>query len=123
MIDHVSLAVRDLAASAAAYEKFLTPLGLRRVVERPGSVGFGKTYPELWLNERKSGTPLPADRWQNLTTPTQVMVGGKSPTWLQHSTRQLADVLPNASHRLIPGQTHNVKARSLAGPLEEFFGH
>ena len=61
MIDHVSLAVRDLAKSAAAYEQILAALGMRRVVERTGSVGFGKTYPELWLNERKSGTPLPAD--------------------------------------------------------------
>ncbi len=61
MIDHVSLAVRDLAASASAYEKFLTPLGLRRLVERAGSAGFGKTYPELWLNERKSVAPLPVD--------------------------------------------------------------
>jgi catechol 2,3-dioxygenase-like lactoylglutathione lyase family enzyme len=61
MIDHVSLAVRNLAASAAAYERILTALGMRRVVERAGSVGFGKTYPELWLNERRSGAPLPAD--------------------------------------------------------------
>ena len=61
MIDHVSLAVRDLTASAAAYERILTALGMRCVVERAGSVGFGKTYPELWLNERKSGATLPAD--------------------------------------------------------------
>ena len=61
MIDHVSLAVRDLAASAAAYEKFLTPLGMQRVVARAGSVGFGKTYPELWLNARPAGSPMPAD--------------------------------------------------------------
>ena len=61
MIDHVSLAVRDLAASASAYERILSALGMRRVVERAGSVGFGKTYPELWLNERKAGAPLPAD--------------------------------------------------------------
>jgi catechol 2,3-dioxygenase-like lactoylglutathione lyase family enzyme len=61
MIDHVSIAVRDLAASAAAYEKFLTPLGMRRVVERAGSVGFGKTYPELWLNARPAGPRLPPD--------------------------------------------------------------
>ena len=61
MIDHVSLAVRNLAASAAAYERILGALGMRRVVERVGSVGFGKTYPELWLNERRSGAPLPAD--------------------------------------------------------------
>ena len=61
MIDHVSLAVRDLAASAAAYERILAALGMRRVVERVGSVGFGKTYPELWLNERKGSAPLPVD--------------------------------------------------------------
>jgi catechol 2,3-dioxygenase-like lactoylglutathione lyase family enzyme len=61
MIDHISLAVRDLARSASAYEKILATLGLRRVVERAGSIGFGKTYPELWLNERKAGTPLPTD--------------------------------------------------------------
>ncbi|HKX09153.1 MAG TPA: VOC family protein [Stellaceae bacterium] len=61
MIDHVSLAVRDLAASAAAYERILAALGMRRVVERVGSVGFGKTYPELWLNERKGGAPRPTD--------------------------------------------------------------
>ena len=61
MIDHVSIAVRDLAASAAAYERFLTPLGMRRVVERAGSVGFGKTYPELWLNARPAGPRMAAD--------------------------------------------------------------
>ena len=52
MIDHVSLAVRDLVASAEAYERILAPLGLVRLVERSGAVGFGKRYPELWLNRR-----------------------------------------------------------------------
>jgi catechol 2,3-dioxygenase-like lactoylglutathione lyase family enzyme len=61
MIDHVSLAVRDLMTSAAVYEKFLAPLGMKRVVERAGSIGFGKTYPEIWLNARPAGHPLPAD--------------------------------------------------------------
>ena len=61
MIDHVSIAVRGLAATAAAYERFLTPLGMRRVVERAGSVGFGKTYPELWLNARPAGPRMPGD--------------------------------------------------------------
>ena len=61
MIDHVSIAVRDLAASAAAYERILAPLGLKRVVERAGSVGFGKAYPEFWLNERAAGARMPGD--------------------------------------------------------------
>ena len=59
MIDHVSLPVRDLAASAAFYERLLAPLGYRKLVERPTTVGFGKKYPELWLNVRADMAPAP----------------------------------------------------------------
>ena len=52
MIDHVSIPVRDLATSALFYERVLTPLGYKRLVERPASIGFGKKYPEFWLNLR-----------------------------------------------------------------------
>jgi len=53
LIDHISIAVRDLAASRDAYAAILAPLGLRMLVERPRTVGFGKTYPEFWLNLRE----------------------------------------------------------------------
>jgi catechol 2,3-dioxygenase-like lactoylglutathione lyase family enzyme len=58
MIDHVSIPVRDLAASAAFYDRLLAPLGYRRIAERPTTIGFGKKYPEFWLNLRAS---MPAD--------------------------------------------------------------
>jgi catechol 2,3-dioxygenase-like lactoylglutathione lyase family enzyme len=61
MIDHISIAVRDLQASAATYERILAPLGLKRVVAREGSVGFGKAYPEFWLNARPADGPAPAN--------------------------------------------------------------
>lgn len=61
MIDHVSIAVRDLAASAALYEAILAPLGLARLVQRPATVGFGKRYPEFWLNLRQGLAPVPTD--------------------------------------------------------------
>ncbi len=61
MIDHVSIAVRDLAASAALYERVLAPLGLTKLVERPATVGFGKRYPEFWLNARPDLAPVPGD--------------------------------------------------------------
>jgi catechol 2,3-dioxygenase-like lactoylglutathione lyase family enzyme len=54
MIDHVSIGVRDLAACARFYEAVLAPLGYARMIERPGTVGFGKKYPDFWLNERKA---------------------------------------------------------------------
>jgi catechol 2,3-dioxygenase-like lactoylglutathione lyase family enzyme len=61
MIDHVSIAVRDLGGSAAIYERVLAPLGLARLVERPGTIGFGKKYPEFWLNHRPNMTRFDDD--------------------------------------------------------------
>jgi catechol 2,3-dioxygenase-like lactoylglutathione lyase family enzyme len=55
MIDHVSIAVADLKNSAAFYAVVLEPLGYRKLADRPASVGFGKKYPEFWLNARPSG--------------------------------------------------------------------
>jgi catechol 2,3-dioxygenase-like lactoylglutathione lyase family enzyme len=57
MIDHISIAVSDLQRSARFYERVLAPLGMTRLVERPRTVGFGKRYPELWLNLRASVAP------------------------------------------------------------------
>lgn len=59
MIDHVSVPVRDLAAGAAFYAAVLAPLGYARLVERPETVGFGKKYPEFWLNLRRDLAPGP----------------------------------------------------------------
>jgi catechol 2,3-dioxygenase-like lactoylglutathione lyase family enzyme len=56
MIDHISVGVSDLERSARFYELVLAPLGLSRLVTRPGTVGFGKTYPEFWINFR-AGMP------------------------------------------------------------------
>jgi catechol 2,3-dioxygenase-like lactoylglutathione lyase family enzyme len=62
MIDHVSIAVRDLAAAAKFYETLLAPLGMIKVREWPGAaVGFGKTYPEFWINRRADLARMPAD--------------------------------------------------------------
>ena len=60
MIDHVSVPVRDLAASARFYEAVLAALGFSKLESRPATVGFGKTYPEFWINLRREMTPAPA---------------------------------------------------------------
>ncbi len=52
MIDHVSVGVRDLAKATAFYEEVLGMLGSQKLMERAGTVGFGKSYPEFWLNHR-----------------------------------------------------------------------
>jgi catechol 2,3-dioxygenase-like lactoylglutathione lyase family enzyme len=52
MIDHISLGVADLDRAARFYEPVLAALGLARLVSRPATTGFGKSYPEFWLNLR-----------------------------------------------------------------------
>lgn len=61
MIDHVSIAVKDLAASVAAYERILAPLRYAPLVERTNTVAFGKSYPEFWLNARPLMTEVAHD--------------------------------------------------------------
>ncbi len=53
MIDHVSVAVRDLAAAERFYTALLGTLGMTKQREWPkAAIGFGKSYPEFWINVR-----------------------------------------------------------------------
>jgi catechol 2,3-dioxygenase-like lactoylglutathione lyase family enzyme len=52
MIDHISVGVADLDRAARFYEAVLASLGLSRLVTRPKTIGFGKSYPEFWINLR-----------------------------------------------------------------------
>jgi catechol 2,3-dioxygenase-like lactoylglutathione lyase family enzyme len=55
MIDHVSIAVRDLQKAESFYVAILAPLGMSKLREWPdAAVGFGKTYPEFWINKRSA---------------------------------------------------------------------
>ena len=58
MIDHVSVGVRDLERAARFYEPTLAALGLSRLVTRPATIGFGKAYPEFWINLREGMPPV-----------------------------------------------------------------
>ncbi|MES2600821.1 MAG: VOC family protein [Pseudomonadota bacterium] len=61
MIDHVSVGVADLERAAKFYDAAFAPLGLTRLIERPATIGFGKTYPEFWINLRAGMSPMPPE--------------------------------------------------------------
>lgn len=61
MLDHVSVAVADLERAARFYEAALAPLGLTKLIVRPATVGFGKSYPEFWINLRPNMTRVSPD--------------------------------------------------------------
>ena len=61
MIDHISIAVSDLSRATSFYEAVLGTIGYELLVVRGSTVGFGKQYPEFWLNARPDMEPLPAN--------------------------------------------------------------
>jgi catechol 2,3-dioxygenase-like lactoylglutathione lyase family enzyme len=61
MIDHVSICVRDLDRAARFYQVVLGTIGYKKLREEPRTIGFGKTYPEFWINQRRSMTRLERD--------------------------------------------------------------
>jgi catechol 2,3-dioxygenase-like lactoylglutathione lyase family enzyme len=62
MIDHISIAVRDIKAAEAFYTPLLAPLGLTKLREwAHAAVGYGKKYPEFWINSRANMAALEAE--------------------------------------------------------------
>jgi catechol 2,3-dioxygenase-like lactoylglutathione lyase family enzyme len=62
MIDHISLAVRDLKKGEAFYVVLLAPLGMTKLREwSNAAIGFGKKYPEVWINRRGEMNRIAAD--------------------------------------------------------------
>lgn len=56
ILDHVGVAVSDLARSQAFYEAALEPLGITALTSFPGGCALGRgTHPELWLAAGKAG--------------------------------------------------------------------
>lgn len=66
MIDHASVGVSNLERAAQFYELTLAPLGLARLVTRPATVGFGKSYPEFWINLRADMAPVQRDSGRHI---------------------------------------------------------
>lgn len=65
---------------------------------------------------------VPTGRAASLAIPTLVMDGGASPYPFMHVTAlALTNALPNAQHRTLEGQTHEVEPEAIAPALVEFF--
>jgi len=62
----------------------------------------------------------PLDRATQITVPTQILVGEKSPAGIKHVANQLAKAIPNARFEQLAGQNHMVGAKSLLPLLSRF---
>jgi hypothetical protein len=86
-----------------------------------GAHGGGGVHAHLRRHHHGGNNALPTERIAFVRVPTLVIDGGASPAWMHHAAQAVADALPDAQRRTLPGQTHGVAAEAIAPALEEFF--
>jgi pimeloyl-ACP methyl ester carboxylesterase len=64
---------------------------------------------------------VPTERAASVAVPALIMDGGASYPFMHIAATALANAVPNAQHRTLEGQTHEVAPEVLAPALEEFF--
>jgi pimeloyl-ACP methyl ester carboxylesterase len=85
-----------------------------------GANGHTLMFDYLALGDQNMhGSPLRAEEWATVTCPTLVIYGAKTFPGLKHASRSLAEVLPNATLRELPGQKHAVKPSAIVPVIAE----
>jgi len=57
ILSHVSIGTNDFDRAVAFYDAVMPTLGIRRVMEHPGAIAYGKKFPEFWVQTPIDGEP------------------------------------------------------------------
>jgi catechol 2,3-dioxygenase-like lactoylglutathione lyase family enzyme len=55
VLSHVSLGTNDYARAKAFYDAVLTTLQINCVMDFPGGAGYGRRFPEFWIQSPQDG--------------------------------------------------------------------
>ncbi len=112
----------DLFMTAAASASPEDVEGLHQSDFWPVMLGIAPTiaYDGRIMGTTMSGNPLPADRWASTDVPVLVMHGLDTWPTLIPGPRALAELLPTATLKPVPGENHGTTAEVLAPALREF---
>jgi pimeloyl-ACP methyl ester carboxylesterase len=70
--------------------------------------------------EHQQGRALSREQWATARQPALVLSGGKSDAWMLNGMQALAESLPQATYRVLEGQTHNLRPKTVAPELVRF---
>lgn len=57
LVSHVSIGTNDFERAVAFYDKVMSALSCKRLMEFPGAVAYGKSAPEFWVQKPIDGYP------------------------------------------------------------------
>lgn len=90
------------------------------VIKKLAPVGPTLAYDTALLMPYWTYSPPPAGSWANARMPVLDVGGGKSDAWMQNAQIAISRVLPNATHKTLPGQNHMVAATAIAPMIKDF---
>ncbi|HKY55681.1 MAG TPA: hypothetical protein VJM08_15295, partial [Anaerolineales bacterium] len=82
------------------------------------AVGLTLAYDAIAMGEDGS---VPTKRAAKVSVPTLVMDGSESFPFMHETVVALAKAIPNAQHRTLEGQTHEVDSKAIEPVLAQFF--
>ncbi len=117
----------DAGDRGGAVARFMTRVGVPQQMIDGARASQG--WPRLeaiaptlaYDNELLDGGVVPRDVASSITVPALLLSGGASPEILQRAAEATADALPNAEHRTLQDQTHDVAPDAVAPVLIGFF--
>ncbi|WP_314147773.1 alpha/beta hydrolase [uncultured Leifsonia sp.] len=111
-----------LTASVLMPPEFVA--GMRGSDMWPGLEAVAPTlsYDGRQIGDAMSGSPLSAERWDRVDIPVLVMHGDSTWPFLVSGARAVADLLPTAALKPVPGENHSATAEVLAPELRAFAG-
>ncbi|MET3952703.1 hypothetical protein [Arthrobacter sp. UYEF36] len=92
-----------------------------------------RLMPKVWKSQKAAANTLPyeiavlnnftapIDRLDHINVPTLVVVGGEAASAMTAAQTRTANAVPQAVHRSLRGQTHQVSAAAMATELRGFF--
>jgi len=115
----------DAGKNAAAMRTFLQGIELPKIFVAllplfPGWRTMKALAPTLAYDIALTSDLPPVARAAEVTVPTQIIVGRKSPASLHNVANQLTRAIPNATFAELPGQDHMVSAKALLPRLVGF---
>jgi pimeloyl-ACP methyl ester carboxylesterase len=87
---------------------------------RMRTIAHTVAYDATIMNPYQQGSTSPKELCSSVQVPTLVVVGGKSPQWMQGGFEMVAAWVPNARLARLDGQAHMVKAKVTAPMVSGF---
>lgn len=114
-------AVRQFLEFVGLPKALIAGMRLTPLWPRLKAIAHTLPYDSLITLPYQQGDSLSPADWSGVDQKALIMSGGKSGAWIQDSMAQLAEILPEAEHHTLEGQTHHIRPKVVGPELLRFF--